>query len=39
MDFKDTVKYVEFDDKGRVSFIGGICTAKDFRKNKENGGE
>jgi hypothetical protein len=37
VNFEDTVKYVELDDKGRVSFIGGICTAKDFRK--EQGGK
>ena len=34
MDFKESVKYVEFNEQGRICFVGGICTVKDLREQR-----
>ena len=33
MNFTDTIKYTELDDKGTIRRVMGMCKAKDLRRN------
>jgi len=32
MKFTDTIRYVEINDEGKTTFVGGSCLAKELRQ-------